>query len=302
MFAGLISGVLDSFIVLEQCKRLRTVERDQDRNEVMQQSRNQTVEGVRATFLALLMMAALIGGLIMWFGEVYAAGVYLNDKRTGILSALYVVPPVLVFLSILGWHASRLPIEIVPNLSAKTTIRDIWEFSAGVIALLVLHNPLICLGGLLVYAVLTRQDDHLLDVWKFHTEVNVMLVLLLALVAGRWLVDTVIAPLGLHEGELAPIIPASVQAVLWGPLYTDASVHFWIRITTLSTGALLFPVSSLVGVMLFRSRRQWLAYIRWSVLYATLWYLLMRSWIWLTLETTLGHFLEHWAQSNLPGH
>jgi len=297
LFAGLISGVLDSFIVLEQSKRLRTIEPGQDRDEVSRQKHDQEVEGVRATFLALLMIAALIGGIIIWFGEVYAAGVYLNDGRTGILAALYVVPPVLVFLSVLGWHASLLPIEVVPNLSVKTTPRDALEFAVGVGALLVLHNPLVCLGGLLVYAVVTRQDDRLLDIWKFHTEVNVMLVLLLALFAGEWLVGTIIEPAGLHQGEIAPIVPAALQAVLWGPLYTDQSVHFWMRVTTLSTGALLMPISSLVGVMLFRSFRQWWLYIRISIMYAAFWYLLMRTWMWLTLGSDLGNFLERWAHS-----
>tara|TARA_Y100000310_G_scaffold175693_1_gene175790 strand:- start:45432 stop:46550 length:1119 start_codon:yes stop_codon:yes gene_type:complete len=296
-FAGLLSGVLDSFIVLEQCKRLRTVEKGQTREEVMHQQDNQETEGVRAKLLALFMIAALVGGLVIWFGEVYAAGTYLNDGRTGILSALYIVPPVLVFLAVLGFHATRLPIEVVPNKAAKASMRDVIEFIAGVAALLMTHNPLLCLGGLLVYSVLTRQDEHLLDAWKHHTEVNVMLVLLVALIAGSWIVANVISPLGLDKGEYLPIIPAGVQAVLWGPLYTDPTVHFWMRITTLATGALILPISSLVGVMLFKSLRQWWMYMKYSIPYAILFYLLMRGWIWLTLESPVGHALEQWAHS-----
>lgn len=297
MFAGLLSGVLDSYIVLEQCKHLRTVEEDQDRESVMTQTNDQATEGVRAKLLTIFMMAALTGGLIIWFGEVYAAGTYNNDGRTGVLSALYIVPPVLLFLSILGLHASTLQIEVVPNRAAKAGKRDVAEFAVGITALLITHNPLACLGALLVYAVITRQDDQLLDVWKHHTEVNVMLVLLIALAAGGWLVTSVIAPLGLDQGEYLPIIPAGIQAVLWGPLYEDPTVHFWVRIMTLSTGALLLPISSLVGVMLFKSPRQWLLYMKYSFPYALLWYCIMRAWIWLTLESPVGHFLDQWAHS-----
>lgn len=118
MFAGLLSGVLDSFIVLEQCKHLRTVEEGQDAEAVMAQENDQETEGERAKLLAIFMLAALVGGLIIWFGEVYAAGLYNNDSRTGVLSALYIVPPVLLFLSILGFHATRIDVAVVPNKAA----------------------------------------------------------------------------------------------------------------------------------------------------------------------------------------
>src|SRR3989344_1047840 len=298
MFAGLISGVLDSFIVLAQCKRLKTVESGQSENSIGDDE-EQLTEGVRAKLLALMTMAALIGGLIIWFGEVYAAGLYLNDGRTGILSALYILPPVVVFLTLLSFHATRLPVIVVVSVGQKVNIREIVEFSAGVIILLLTHNPALCLGWLLIYAVLTRQDDHLLDVWRYHTEINVMLVLLIALIAGKWLVTSVISPLHLGTGQIIPILPAAIQAVLWGPLYHDPDVHFWVRLTTLSTGAMLLPISSLVGVMLFKSFRQWAIYMKFSIAYAVVWYLIMRAWIALFPPngSALGQLLEYFAHS-----
>ncbi|PIQ91660.1 MAG: hypothetical protein COV70_02535 [Parcubacteria group bacterium CG11_big_fil_rev_8_21_14_0_20_39_22] len=301
-FAGLLSGVLDSYIVLDQSRRLRTVENGQDEEGVMNSLSDQEVKGERAKFLVLLTLAALIGGLIIWFGEVYAAGLYNNNGRTGVLSALYVIPPVLVFLTMLGLHAERLAIRVVPNKSSVFKTRDVVEFGAGIILLLVTHNPLFCLAVLLVYSVITRQDERLLNVWKYHTEVNVMLVLLLALVAGSWLVLNVVDRFGIGSGEFAPVLVAGVQSVLWGPLYNDPSVNFWIMITTLSTGALLLPISSLVGVMLFKTGWQWLIYIRYSIPYAVLWYVIMRIWILLTLETPVGVWLEQWAHSGVSHH
>lgn len=300
MFAGLFSGVLDSFIVLEQCKHLRTVEDGQDRDAVMAQTEDQPTEGVRARLMSLMMIAAIIGGLIIWFGEVYAAGTYQNDHRTGLGSAFYIVPPVLIFLSVLGLHANTLKIEVVPNENRKGTKRDIAEFGFFIGLLLYCHNPILCLGALLAYSVTTRQDDQLLEVWKHHTEVNVMLVLLIALLAGEWIVEYLITPTGMGTGSIWPIIPAAIQAVLWGPIYEDPTSPFWIKITTLSTGALLLPTSSLVGVMLFPKLRQWGVYMKYSFGYALLWYLIMRGWIWLTWETPVGNALETWA--HVSGH
>ncbi len=294
-FAGAISSVLDSFIVLKQMKALRTVETGQDARTVMEAPEDQETEGERAKLLALGTMSAIIGGLMIWFGEVYAAGLFNNDGRTGAFSALYIVPPAVMLLCVLGLHASLLKIDVVPNKAQKAKTRDVLEFSVGILLLLLTHNPLLCLGVLVIYAVLTRQDDHLLDAWKEETEVSVMLVLIIAWISGSWLVRDIISPLGLGIGAVAPIIPAGIQAVLWGPLYEDPSVHFWVRVTTLSTGALLLPISSLVGVMLYRTPRQWMAYMKYSIPYAVFWFCLMHAWMWLTLDSWVGRLLESCA-------
>ncbi len=277
--AGFASALLDSFIVLMQLKNFKTT---QEREEE------------RIKFLVLCTFSALIGGLCLWFGEAYAAGLFQNDGRTGFLSALYIIPPVIIFLVILGWLGNRLKIDIELGYS-KQNKRDVLEFFAGIILLIVTHNPLICLGWLLIYSAVTRQENHLLDSWKHHTEVNVMLVLIIALVGGEWLVSHIIEPSGFGSGEFLPIIPAGIQAVLWGPLYEDPSVHFWIRVCTLSTGAMLLPISSLVGVMLFTTGRQWWIYAKYSFPLAAVWFVIFRGWIWLTLDTPIGIFLEQWA-------
>jgi hypothetical protein len=290
---GFLSGILDSFIVLMKARDIRT--RVYANIEV-----GETGYGVRAQFLTLITLAALIGGLVIWFGEVYAAGLYNNNQRTGLLSALYIVPPVTVFLGMLGWHASRLPIEVLPAETRiggrEATRRDLLEFMVGIGLLLITHNPMLCLGVLIVYAVLTGQSEYLLDSWKHETEVNVMLVLLIALVAGSWLVTQVINPLGLGTGLWA-LIPSGIQSVLWGPLYDDPLANFWFMITVLSTGAMLTPISSLVGVMLFKDLKQWMIYMRYSIPYAALWFSLMNAWIWLTQQEfpAVGQFLDQWA-------
>jgi len=49
--------------------------------------------------------------------------------------------------------------------------------------------------------------------------------------------------------------------------------------------------------MLFKSPKQWVMYCKYSFPYAVLWYVIMRGWIWLTLESPIGVFLETWAHS-----
>ena len=300
VFAGLISAVLDSFIVLLQALRLRTVEGGQNRSDIVNlpSQATQETEGQRAALLALLTIAAIVGGISIWFGEVYAAGVYLNDQRTGFFSALYIVPPVALFLCLLGvWAQKFLKVEVIPNRAIGFGRRNLAEFIVGIAVLLVFHNPALCLGGLLVYAVLTRQDEHLIHIWRFETEVNVMIVLVIAWVAGGWMVAHVVEPLGLQEGSWKPIIPAGIQAVLWGPLYEDSTVNFWVKVVTISTGAMLLPTSSLVGVMLFKAPKHWLVYCRYSFASAVLWYGIAMTWIHFTYNTPVGRFLEQWAHS-----
>ena len=300
-FAGLSSGVVDSYIVLEQVKAVATIEADQPDKDT--EDDLQAVVGNRAKFLSLITIAALIGGLIIWFGEVYAAGLYNNDGRTDARSALFVLPPVLIFLTVLGIHAQTLPIQIISTnepsgVRVKNYLRNnfyyLIGFVTGILGLLFTHNPLLCLGVLLMTAVVLGRSEHALDIVRNHIEISIMLVLFIALLVGHHMVDFSHA-VGIATGSIAPIIPAMIQAVLWGPIYDDPDVHFWVRLTTLSTGAMILPTSSLVGVMLFKTKSQWLTYMKYSIPYAAFWFLLMHGWINLALHTPIGEWLESWA-------
>lgn len=278
LYVGLVSSVLDSFVLLAQLKKMRTS--------------GSIVE--RTKLLTLFTLSALIGGLCIWFGEVYAAGLFANDKRTSVGSALFVVPPVLVFLSILGWNANGIKIRLEPSNQRPRKV-NVYEFVGGIMLLLWTHDPIICTGVLLIYTTLTNQQEHLFDqVLKNEIEWPVIVVVLLAMTKGEWVVNQLFVPLGISTGNWA-IIPSAVQAVLWGPLYQDSSVHFWVRLTNLSTGAMLLPISSLVGVMLFTTPREWLAYMRYSVIYSLLWLCIMRTWIYLALQSPVGELLEKFA-------
>lgn len=278
VYVGLISSVLDSFVLLAQLKKMRATKNDE----------------TRIKLLALFTISALIGGLCIWFGEVYAAGLFTNDGRTGIASALFIVPPVLVFLSVLGWHANKLGVTLERGRHRPSKV-NLYEFVGGVALLLYTHDPIVCTGVLLIYATITGQQGHLFDqVLKNQIEWPIIVVIILAMAKGDWLVQQVFLPLGIATGDWA-IIPSAVQAVLWGPLYKDPGVHFWVRLANLSTGAMILPISSLVGVMLFKTPREWVLYLRYSIPYAVLWFGLMRGWIYIALESPVGELLERFT-------
>lgn len=286
IYISIVSGVLDSFVLLAQVKKLKTTCHSEDE------------EIGRMRLFSIYTIGAIIGGLWLWFGEVYAAGLYAGDKRTGALSALFVLPPVLLFSVVLGIIANSHKTQLVkPSTSNKFDWRNTVEFLAGITILLFTHNALLCVGIILLWAWLTNQTSHLFDeVIKNEIEWGVIIVLVIAMLKGEWLVENVFLPLGLATGEFAPIIPSAIQAVLWGPLYNDPSVHFWVRLTNLSVGAGLLPISSLVGVMIFKKMSHWRIYLQYSIPLMFLWFCIMRGWIWLVLNSPAGRFLEHYAQ------
>lgn len=286
MYISIVSGVLDSFVLLAQVKKLRTVNKEGKDDEVG-----------RMRIFAIFTIGAIIGGLWLWFGEVYAAGLYASDGRTGVFSALFVLPPVLLFSCMLGLLAEMHGTKLVESVHHKFDLRNVVEFVVGVVLLLTTHNAMICIGVILFYAWLTDQTSHLFDeVMKNEIEWAVIMVLIIAILKGEWLVQNFFLPLGLATGEYAPIVPSAVQAVLWGPLYNDESVHFWIRLTNLSVGAGLLPISSLVGVMIFKKVAHWKIYLQYSMPLMTLWWCIMRGWIWLALESPVGHLLERYTK------
>lgn len=299
-FVSIISMWLDSFPVLDQAKKI----------QIKCKRTGELVNGMsdeKTKLYTLWTLGALSCGLCIWFGEGYAAGLYNNDSRTGILSALFIVPPVMVFVTILSFHSTRLQVEIVVNGVGKSkgdkfleymkdNLRELIIFGIGIATLLITHNPLLCLGIMLIVAVITRKTEEVIDIVKNRIEIDIILVLLIALLIGPSMIQFV-GNAGLGHGTWRPIIPSTFQAVLWGALYEDSSVHFWIRMTNLSTGAMLTPISSLVGILLIRTKRQWMIYMRYSIPYCILWYCLMRGWIYIALESPAGEFMEQFAHS-----
>lgn len=290
VISGLISGVMDSFLVLLLLKGAK----------LRGENKEQTL------FLTLNMVAALIGGLTLYFGEVYWLPQALRYDMRYWHSMIPVWPPIFVFLGFLGYLAGKLKIEVSGlgaldgELSHRKTVADRWdyiEFFTGLGLLLVFHNTLLCLGVLLLYASLTGQGEDLIEVMKIETEVAVMLLLVLAA-----LVAAPVAPLMQHFTGWMAFIPSVINGVLTGALY-PATGQVWQEMLVLSTGVLITPVSSLVGVMLFKNWAEWGLYIKHSLLLAAVWFLLCAGWlgiIWPTIENDFYQMFPRPQLQQLP--
>lgn len=268
LISGGISGFMDSFLVLLLVGAARLDGSKED----------------QFAFKAYNMIAALIGGLTLYFGEVYMLPLALKYGMREWYSMLPIVPPVLVFLLLLAFLANRLQVRVLGmktmdgngnghTKKAHADWFDYVEFSIAIVVLLVTHNALLCLGVLLLYSFVTGQGEDLIDVMKTETEVGVMLLLVFAaFVAG---------PIEPYMATYFPgwwaFIPSTINGVLTGAIY-PASGDVWFDAHILSTAVLLTPISSLVGVMLFKTASEWWRYCKMAVPLAIVWFVLCGAW------------------------
>ncbi|OGE80937.1 MAG: hypothetical protein A2826_00220 [Candidatus Doudnabacteria bacterium RIFCSPHIGHO2_01_FULL_43_23] len=286
LVSGFISGFMDSFLVLLLIGKAKLEGPKQDQFK----------------FKAINMIAALIGGLITYFGEVYMLPLALKYNMREWHSMLPVIPPVAVFLLILGFLTNRLAIKIIgvelaDNNHGKKMVADkgdYLEFAVAVAILLFTHNALLCLGVLFFYSFVTGQGEDLIEVMKTETEVAVMTLLVVA----AFIAEPVAPLMSNFEGYKA-FFPAVVNGVLTGAIYPAAG-NIWQEVPILSTAVLITPLSSLVGVMLFKTRREWWDYMRLSVPIAMIWFGLCWSWFHLLWPYIDPHFYQFFTRPMMP--
>lgn len=267
LLCGLISGFMDSFLVLllVAAARLDGPARDQFK------------------FRAYCMIAALIGGLITYFGEVYMLPLALRYGMRDWYSMLPVLPPVLVFLGVLGVFTNRLDIQVVGAKSIETVeegrtgkttadLFDYCEFAVAIGILLVTRNALLCLGVLFLYSSVTGQGEDLVDAIKTKIEIAVILLLVFA----AFIASPIEPHMNYFSGWLA-FIPSTINGVLTGAIF-PVSGNMWKDTHVLSTAVLITPISSLVGVMLFKTLKQWRSYIAISIPLAMTWFMIYGAW------------------------
>lgn len=267
LISGGISGFMDSFLVLLLVGAAKLEGPDVDQFK----------------FRAYNMIAALIGGLTLYFGEVYMLPLALKYGMRDWYSMLPIVPPVVVFLSLLAVLVGRLHVRVVGMKSMDNgnghhpkKVHADWgdyvEFGIAIAVLLVMHNALLCLGLLLLYSFITGQGEDLIDVLKTETEVGVMLLLVFAaFVAGP------IEPYMAQWSGWWAFVPSVINGVLTGAVF-PTSGDVWMDAHILSTAVLVTPISSLVGVMLFKTVLDWRRYILLALPLTLVWFLLCGAW------------------------
>lgn len=237
----------------------------------------------KATFRALCVNGALIGGLGSYFGEVYELPLALQYGMREWYSMLPIIPPILVYVGLLCVYLGRQDVQVTGMKSLghggggeaqKSTADrgDYIEFAVAIAVLLIWHNPLLCLGVLFVYSFVTGQGKDLIDVMKTETEVGVMLLLVFA----AFVAD----PVRPYMAEWAGwwiMIPATINGVLTGAIF-PASGDVWIDTIQLSTCVQLTPISSLVGIMVYKTWKDWKEYMKISIPCAVLWFVIASAW------------------------
>lgn len=221
-----------------------------------------------------------------------------------IYDGLPILVPVLIFLGVLGYLVQKLDLVISARESTlemglekkeirdndhksshntKRKIENLAEFIIGIGIILFSHNPILALGILFVYAFISGQGEDLLYVIKTETEMGVMLLLLTA-----WVIFEPVQPLLSFFTGFHALWPSMINAVFAGALL-PAGGDVWLEIVMISTGALFLPISSLVGVMLFKTIKEWWAYVKLSVPMMFVWLAISLSWftyVWPKMEPT----------------
>jgi hypothetical protein len=272
ILSGILSMFMDSFLVLIMVGSATIIGPANDQFK----------------FRVYNMIAALIGGLGMYFGEAYMIPLALKYGMRHWYSMLPILTPVLAYLFVLAILCGSLNVQVgkIAELGGphqqRSTYRDHFEFATFVALLLVFHNPLLVLGLLFLWASVTGQGEDLINVIKTETEVNVMQLLVIALLIAQPM-SSVIAE---YASGWWAFIPATINGVLMGAIY-PAQGNVWREVTILSSAVLITPISSLVGVMLFKTWNDWKKYMRVSIPLATVWFVICLSWfmfVWPVLE------------------
>lgn len=222
-------------------------------------------------FKSVITVAALIGGLGLYLGEVFAIPLAKMYGQEHVLSMAPLWPAITIFLSILCIYAWRLKdkVKLDPaQESQKTTWRDIIQFLVGIILLLVTHNAWLCLGFLLICSSVLGEGEDVIEVLKSKTEVGVMILLVIALLAS-FLPEIEHFLSGLSNGKLF-FAAVAFNGVLVGAIF-PAKGNFLQEIILISTAVPITPFSSLVGVMVFKFS-EWKEYMKVSIPAAALWF------------------------------
>jgi hypothetical protein len=280
LIAGTLSMFMDSFLVLIMCARALVVG---------------NVPNAKRLFSLYCMAAALIMGLGMYFGEVYALPLALKYGVKQWYGMLPVLPPAIMFTLFLCFLSHKLgkqgvSVQGLPEADhtqsdhhrTQATIGDYAEVAVFILILLATHNAMIFAGALALYAAVTGQGEDFIEVLKTEMEMGVMMLLLTAAVLcnpmGPWIAE--------HCSGWGALLPSAVNAVITGAVF-PVSGNFWFDLCMLSAFILLTPITSLVGIMIFKTAADWKFYIPRAVGLTAVWIVCLFGWfflIWPTIE------------------
>ncbi|MDP2593471.1 MAG: hypothetical protein Q8P52_02370 [bacterium] len=235
-------------------------------------------------------IAALVGGIGTYFGEVYMLPLCLKYGMREWWCMLPFWPPIAILLSVLAFLCSRLKIVLAATPlvrengggahgAARLSWQDIGEFCFFIALLLYTKNPILCILSLTLWSCFSGQGDDLIKgVWDVDRAVLGLLVFALLLVHAPAFVltDWTLALFSKSEGWYV-FIPAFANSVLAGALLS-ATGDFWTEALILSTAVQFMPFSSLVGLMVFKPK-EWLSYFKTAFPLMVFWFVLCGTYL-----------------------
>lgn len=273
VICGILSAFMDSFLVLLLINKA----------ELTGSYKDQLKFKVYAT------LAALIGGLYTYFGEVYALPLALRNGMHYWHSMAPLWFPITLYLILLGYLAKSLNIQVgkVPNLEEQMKDEEIdfdstlaakerkttnyAVFGLYILLLLIFHNAWLMLGLLIIGAFFLGRMEELINVIKTDLEVTVVLILIFAMLIAE--------PIGPMVSSWHWIILGLIgigNSIFLGAVYPPSGDVWW-DMTVISTAVQVLPVSSLVGIIVF-TFREWGQYFKITFPLLLFWFMICYLW------------------------
>jgi len=281
---GVASAFMDSFLVLVILASMNLSGSDED----------------LFMFRVFVTLSALIGGLLTYFGEVYALPIALMYGMREWYSMLWIAPPVVVFLYMLtrdAMHLNVAPACAAPRGGRNGTgeahecaltshpwerpgdrpwmILKLVEFAAFIGLLLVFKDPLLLTGIMLAYYAVWGHGMSAFSVWKFESEQDVLLLLVTIGVWAFALQPALVFVADVHG--LLLLLPALINTVAVAVVY-PATGNVYLDITMVSITVGVTPAASLVGLIVFKGFKEWKRYTKRAFPYVARWAALSAVW------------------------
>lgn len=256
MVAGHVSLVFDSFAVVLLLLTLE-VKKEADTYGIGGNARfNAFVTTVAASVCALTVGAGF------WTGELWAIPMYLKSGYANIivgLPHLMVLTPFNIVVA--GLAAWLFPIDVEKVPFDRTQKFAAVEFLGFLTALVVTHNPLLCLGALLIYSTI-RCDTKRLVTNTLH-ELGEGAAPALGLIIVAYLLNLLPYGIGMFIEEHVTGAGIAVLAAISSPFAgamvaaAESASQLYSTISFLMIGAPMFVGSSLVAMIVYKDAIDW---------------------------------------------
>ena len=208
-------------------------------------------------FKAVAAVSALTVGGCFYLGELWGLPYYISSGLDNPTAGLPLLVVMLPFAFIIGAVVAKTaPVNLEPTEYTKEQLQGAGEITVLLLAIILTHQPLACLGGLLLYAAITGRIDHLIDAFLHELKEGafsalglIMVALALQALPGmvEWTADQ------LSEGWKVFVLAMASSPLAGAMLPPAETIHeFFVNLSYVMLGAPVLVSSSLVAIVVFR--------------------------------------------------